>query len=191
MMRFHALGAVTFLLAAGGLLAQEAAKETPYYPLKKGNSWTYKVMDKSITMKVAGQEKDGTKVETLVDDKSVAAEHVLVKEDGVYRTSINGQKPDAPVLFLKLPPKKGDSWTVDTKIQGQDIKGKFTTDEEEVTVPAGKYKTFKVTGKDFQIAGMKTDITYWFAEKVGIVKLSFGVAGTSATLELEKFVEGK
>jgi hypothetical protein len=183
--------ALLVLVLACPLPGQEAVKESPYYPLKKGTSWTYKVMGNPITMQVTAHEKDGAKIETLVNGKSVASEHVVVKDDGLYRTTINGQKPDAPVRFLKLPAKKGDSWDVDTKVQGQPIKGTFTTEEEEVTVPAGKYKTIKAEAKEFTIAGMKTAITYWFAEKVGIVKLSFTLAGTAAVLELDKFEEGK
>jgi hypothetical protein len=142
-------------------------------------------------MKVTGTDKDGTKIETIVNGKSIASEHVVVKDDGIYRVMINGQKPDAPVRFLKLPPKKGESWDIDTKIQDQAIKGQFVIEEEEVTVPAGKFKTFKVEGKDFEIAGMKTNITYWFAEKTGIVKIAFSLAGQDAVLELEKYEEGR
>src|SRR5947209_10767141 len=147
--------AFLFLAVACTLSAQETGKDSPYYPLKKDTTWTYKVMGNSIVMKVTGSDKDGTKVETIVNGKAIASEHIIVKDDGVYRTQINGQKPDAPVRFLKLPPKAGESWEVDTKIQGQAIKGKFETSNEEVTVTAGKYKTLKVEGKDFDIAGMK------------------------------------
>src|SRR5262245_22961968 len=187
------LGSATFLALAVTctLSAQDTAKDSPYYPLKKDSTWTYKVMGNLIIMKVSGTDKEGTKVETIVNNKAIASEHIVVKEDGVYRVMINGAKPEAPVKFLQLPPKGGQSWDVNTKIQGQAIQGKFTTTEEEVTVPAGKFKTIKVEGKDFDIAGMKTNITYWFAENTGIVKLSFSLGGTDATLELEKYEAGK
>jgi DUF3108-like len=192
-MKRYAFGSVTFLALAVALTAQEGGgKETEWYPLKKDTTWTYKVPGNSIVMKVTNaQDKDGTKVETLVNGKSIASEHIQVKDDGVYRTSINGLKPESPVRFLKLPPKEGESWDVETKIQGQAVKGKFTTSKEKVTVPAGSYDAIKVEGKDFDIAGMKTNITYWFAEKVGIVKLSFSLGGTDAVLELEKYEPGK
>jgi len=192
-MKRYAFGSITFLALAVALTAQEGGgKETEWYPLKKDTTWTYKVPGNSIVMKVTNPaDKDGAKVETLVNGKSIANEHIQVKEDGVYRTSINGLKPEQPVRFLKLPPKEGESWDVETKIQGQAVKGKFTTSKEKVTVPAGSYDAFKVEGKDFDIAGMKTNITYWFADKVGIVKLSFSLGGTDAVLELEKYEPGK
>jgi hypothetical protein len=181
--------------------AQDPSKESPYYPLKKGTTWTFKAPTKmggaqTITVQVTGGDKDGAKVETIIKDKdgkdkSVASETVVVQDDGLYRTTVNGVKSDAPVRFLKLPPKKGESWEVETKIQGQAVKGTFSADEEEVTVPAGKYKAIKVEAKDFSVAGLKTTIACWYAEKVGIVKQSFRVGDTEVVLELEKFAEGK
>ena len=187
-------GALAFALAAGLIgtaAAQDAVKDSPYYPLQVGNTWTYQTMGGTIIMKVAAHEKTNgeptAKIETIVNDKVVASEHVAVKEDGIYRYSINDQKPDEPVRFLKLPPKAGDTWDVDTKIQDQAIKGKFTLKEEKVKVGGKDYNTVVAEGKDFQIAGQKTSIKYWFAEGVGIVKLSFSLDGQEAVLELQKF----
>jgi hypothetical protein len=189
-------------LAVGSVVfAQTPTKESPYYPLKKGTTWTYKVLlqrgeGKPITVQVADSDKDGTRVETFTKDKDgknklLASDTVVVTADGIYRAAINGLKPDAPVCFFKLPPKKGQKWEVDTKIQGQLVKGTFTTDEEEVTVPAGKYKAIKVEAKDFTIGGIQTTIVCWYAEKVGIVKRSFRVGDREIVQELEKLSEGK
>jgi hypothetical protein len=195
-----------FLALAVGLVAfaQDPTKESPYFPLKKGTTWTYKriLLRKAegtpITVQVTDSDKDGTRLGTFGKDrenkdkdKLLASETVVVTDDGVYRTAINGIKPDAPVCFLKLPAKKGDKWDVDTKIEGQVVKGTFTTDEEEVTVPAGKYKTIKVEAKDFNIGGTQATIVCWYAEKVGIVKRSYRVGKREFVHELEKFAEGK
>jgi len=175
--------------------AVPAARESDYYPLKKDTVWTFKAPGGSVQMKVTGKEKIGTedasKIETIVNGKSVATEHVVVREDGIYRVSINGQKPETPVKFFALPPGKETSWEIKTKIQNQDVKGKFVAKEEDVTVPLGKYKARLVEGTDFEIAGMKTTVKYWFAEKVGIVKLSFSIGGQDAVLELEKYEPAK
>jgi hypothetical protein len=189
------------LALACGVLAQDPTKETPYYPLKKGTTWTYrsafrKDPDKSVsvTVRVTDSDKEGARVEATANDRSVAVETVVVTADGIYRTAINGVKPDAPVRILKLPAKKGEKWDVDTRLQGQAVKGTFTTDEEEVTVPAGKYKAIKTEAKDFAVGSLKITTACWFAEKVGVVKLSVtvgGVAAGEAVWELEKFAEGK
>jgi hypothetical protein len=189
MRKLFGLVSLFSLLVVYQLAAQEGstAKESEFYPIKKDATWTYKVGSNSIVMKVTDVKTDGAKIETLVNGKSVASEQILVKDDGIYRTSINGVKPDKPVQILKLPPKKDDTWDVETKIQGQLIKGKFSTGEEEITVPLGKYKATKVTGDNFEIAGMTTKVVYWFAPNVGIAKLSFELGGMKADLELEKY----
>lgn len=189
MRKLFGLVSLSSLLIVCQLAAQEGkgAKDSEFYPLKKDSTWTYKVGSNSIIMKVTEVKADGAKLETIVNNKSVASEQILVKDDGIYRTAINGVKPDNPVKILELPPKKDATWNVETKIQGQLIKGKFTTSEEDITVPHGKYKATKVTGDNFEIAGMTTKVSYWFVPNVGIAKLSFELGGMKADLELEKY----
>jgi hypothetical protein len=184
---------VVLALAAAGAGRADDAKEPNYYPLKKGNKWTYKVQGapNSITVTIASVDKDGALLETALEGQVQSTEKVLVKDDGVYRTEVNKMKPDAPIKIVKLPVKKGDSWEIDTKVGAETIKGKFSVREDEVTVAAGKYKAVVVEGKDFEINGQKMNLTTWYVDKVGIVKLSFSLAGTEAVLELEKFEEGK
>ena len=195
MKRFLGLAVVSLFLTALSLSAQE--KATPLYPLKVGNTWTYKVSGGSIQVKVEKKEKfadkDCYKLETSAQGKVSATEHVVVEDDGVYRTGVNGLKPDAAIKFLQLPPTKGAKWSVKTKVQGQEVEGEFVIKEEDVTVPFGngKYSATIVEGANFKIAGMETTIKYWFVKDIGIVKLEFKLGGQDATLELEKFEAGK
>ena len=188
------LSLVAVLMSAFTLAAQE--KTTPLYPLKVGNKWTYKVSGGSIEVSVEKKEKfadeDCYKLETKSQGKVSAYEHVVVKSEGAFRTGVNGQKPDAPIMFLKLPATKGEKWDVKTKVQGQDVEGGFVIKEEDVTVPAGTYKgSTLVEGASFKINGIETTLKVWFAKDVGIVKLEFKLGGQDATLELEKFEPGK
>src|SRR5438552_1971427 len=146
MQRFIVGFAVVLVLVATGTVRADDPKDANYYPLKKGNTWTYKVKDAptSIKVRVASMDKDGALLETLLEDAVQATEKVQVKDDGVYRTEVNMMKPDAPIKIIKLPVKKGDSWEIDTKVGNETIKGKFTVREEEVMVPAGKYKAIVV-----------------------------------------------
>jgi len=194
MKRFVAGFALVVLMSLTcGLSAQEKTSE--YYPLKVGNKWTYKVTGSDITMKVAAFEKVGetmcAKIETIINDKAVAYEHIAVAEDGIYRHSLNGVKPDKPVRFLKLPVKKDDSWDIDAKIGSQTIKGKFVTKEEKVKVLNKEYDTVIADGKDFDINGKQSSIKYWFAKDVGIVKLQFSMDGQDTILELENYEAAK
>jgi len=193
MKRSIGLAVFALMIMSFGLVAQE--KTTEYYPLKEGSKWTYTVMGSQITMKVGKQEKVGEvmcwKIATIVNDKEVASEHISVTDDGIYRNQLNTQKPDAPVCFLKLPPKKDAKWEVNTKIQGQVIKGTFIVRDEKIKAGGKDYDTFVSEGKDIDINGKLTTIKYWFAKDVGIVKLSFTMDGQETVLELEKYEAAK
>jgi hypothetical protein len=185
------------LLAAAAAVAQDKPKESPWYPLQVGNTWTYK--DSSggrFTLKVTRHEKidkvNAAHIELSgADGKALLSEDVGVADDGVYRYKIGDQKPDKPVLFFKLPPKKGETWKVDTKVMGQPLTGTFKIDEAEIKIGDKTYKTFTSSSDDLDIAGLKWNVTFYFAENVGLVKQVLKVNGQEVSLELEKFEPGK
>jgi hypothetical protein len=176
--------------------AAKDAATGDYYPLKAGTKWVYKVGEVIVTVKVAGEEKGGgTKLETEVNGKTVASEVIQVTAEAIVRTKINNSEIKPPVAILKLTggkATKGDKWTVNSTIQGQTDKGDFATvdDKVAVEVPAGKYTAVAVEG-EFDIAGTKTAVKYYFAPGVGIVKQSYSIMGNEAVLELKEFTPGK
>lgn len=194
------MGMAVFL-AAGIALAQEppatppagTAPSTEYYPLKAKSKWVYKTGDQTVEVEVASIDKDGAKLDTKVNGKTVASEVVEVKQDGVYRSGVKGDKIEPAIKFLALPVKKDAEWDVNSKVGAQAVKGKFKikSDAEKVKVPAGEFDTVFVDGPDFDIAGTKTAIKYYFAKGKGVVKLSYDIQGTSSVLELKEYVEGK
>ena len=184
--------------AAGS--AQVKLEQTTYYPLAVGTSWEYKAGDSKYTLRVTKHEKVGdtpcARVEMIVKekdkDKAVSFEHVAVAKDGVSRYSFEGKEAKPPVLFLKLPPKKDETWKVDSKVGGESVKGTFkNTGEEDVKVPAGSYKAVVVASQDLEANGVKMSVTYYFAEKVGMVKQVVEVSGQKIIIELEKYDPGK
>lgn len=188
------LSVVAVLLTGFTVTAQD--KTTPLYPLKVGSKWTYKVPGGQVEVKVEKKEKFGDeesyKLETSSQGKVSASEHVVVKEDGVYRVGVNGLKPDSPIRFLALPATKGTKWEVKTKVQGQEVEGNYVIQEVDVTVPAGTFKgATLVDGVNFKIATLDTTVKCWFVKDIGIVKLEFKLGGQDAVLELEKYEEGK
>jgi hypothetical protein len=194
MKRFFSLTLGAFFFLAFNLSAQE--KTSPLYPLKVGNTWTYNVSGGKIQVKVEKKEmfggEDCYKLETSAQGKVSATEHVVVKEDGVYRVGVNGLKADTPIKFLALPATKGLKWNVKSKVQGQEVEGEFVVKEENLKVGAVDYSgATLVEGASFKIAGMDTTIRCWYAKDVGIIKLEFKLGGQDATLELEKFDAGK
>jgi len=181
-------------LLAGPAQLPAAGKPDSYYPLQVGNAWHYKVGDKRISTKVSTQEKIGdlmtARIETIVDGNVATTENVAQTAEGFARVAFSGQKTDKPVLFLKMPPKKGESWEINTKIGSEVVKGKFIGDEEEIEVPAGKYKTVTSAG-EFEINGRPAAFKYWFAPNVGVVKLNVKFDNMDITAELQKFEPAK
>lgn len=195
------LGAVMVMAASAAVVAQDAKDKAPaagaandLFPLKPGSKWTYKVGDnQTIEVKVDSITSGEATLTTLVNGKPVAKESVKVQPDGVFRTKINESPITPPVKFLALPAKKDASWQVDSKVQDQVIKGKFTITEEKekIKVREKDYEAVVVSGPEFDIAGTKTSVKYWFAPTRGVVKLSYTIAGNEAVLELADYTEGK
>jgi hypothetical protein len=188
------LAPVALILAACAV----RGADSPWYPLQMGDSWTYKAGDGKFTLKVvdtnAKVDKDTcVKVVMTSDGKELATEHVAVKDDGVYRYSFGDKKADKPVLFFKLPPKKDATWEVDTKALGETIKGTFKIGEvKELKVPAGTYTNVITSScEDLDAAGIKMNVTFYFAEKVGLIKQVIKYGTTEIVVELEKYEPAK
>jgi len=176
--------------------AQPPAATGDYLPMKPGSKWVYKVGETTITVKVSAVDAAGTKMETEVNGKAVASEILKSTPEGIVRTKINNSDITPPVLVLKLTGgkvTKGDKWTVASTVQGQSVKGEFTVkdDKEAITVPAGKFDAVVVDGPEFDIAGTKTGIKYYFVAGKGIVKQMYSIQGNEAVLELKEYTEGK
>ncbi|HEX3152643.1 MAG TPA: hypothetical protein VHR66_31515 [Gemmataceae bacterium] len=197
MKRLAGFSVLAVVMVGITLSAQETAAPTthPYYPIKVGSEWTYKVQGGPIKMKITGPEKVGTnsgfKIEVSAGNKVSATEVIGVTKDGVVRYSVNNVAADAPILFLPTDPDTTKEWTIDTKGGGQALKGKFTASKEKVTVPAGTYDTIHVKGADMTVGSTTSNIDYWFAKDIGIVKLKFTLGSQEAVLELESYTPGK
>lgn len=201
------------LAATAQLAAQDKLKETPFYPLQVGATWHYRAGDGKFTIRVVKHEKVGDTLcallETRRDGKVVGSEHLAVAADGIYRHTLTAilrkpdpndkvrtieaaskQTPKPPILVLKLPPKKDDAWKVDSRSDGQTFRGEFRVEEQEITVPAGKYRTFAVRSQDLEINALKATITTYFAEGAGMVKQVIQIGDARAVIELEKFEAG-
>jgi hypothetical protein len=189
---FSAIAITSLVLFVAGTTASGQDK-VDYMPLKVGNTWTHKVevagMQLSITQKVTRIEKKGDKdvgsLEMEVNGMTIT-EQMSSTAKGIFRHSFNGTPVDPPVEALRLPIKKGDTWEGDLEIMGQKVKAKFKTEgEEEVTVPAGKYKAV-IVAMDIEAGGQSFKAKNWFAPNVGIVKQTFDFGAISGSSELEK-----
>jgi hypothetical protein len=191
--------ALAVFLAPTGLGQDKGEdKDTSYYPLKVGNQWIYKAANgQKVVIRVAKEDKIGevpcVKLESVTNGAVVKSEHLAAKKDGIYRYAGDGADLDPPVLVLKLPPKKGESWKVDTKLAGHTVRGTFhvVDDQAAVAVPAGKFKAVSVHTDDMRLDADLLKTTLWFAPGVGLVKQDLTYKDKQVSLELEKYEAAK
>ena len=194
--RFRLVAACSLLaLFAGVVRSDDKAPSTPYYPLAVGSTWSYRAGDNHFVLKVAEVKTVGgaarAKLDLIINGKVISHEHVGVTKEGVVRYTFEGKEAKPPIDFLRLPPKAGTTWKVESKVDGQALKGTFKQGEEEVKVPAGTFKAVTVTGQDIEANGVKLSLTYYFAEKVGMVKQVLEMAKHKIVIELERYEPGK
>lgn len=198
MNRGSRIATIAFMLISTGVMQAEPPT-SPWYPALINAAWHYRVGEKKLVVRVATHELQGkelcARLETSEDDAVRAVQHVSQTAAGIVRLSHNGEKVTPNLMFLKLPPTKGQSWDVDSKVESPSgaemIKGKFTVDEDDVKVPAGEFrKIIRVKG-ELKINDKAVTITSWYAERFGMVRQTVSVDNQEYLLELEKFEEGK
>lgn len=185
------------LLAAAPFLALAFAraedKPRDPFPLDAGRRWTYVerrtggfgggAEEHAVVFKVAERKRvkgrDCAVVRADYDDRRSIELSYASTDRGIELVSkvvtIDGKagadEVDKPELFLKLPLRKGDKWDY----------GHFnveTSDDEQVEVPAGKFKCTKVVLKRTwkgprpicNIIGSAETITIWLAPGTGIAR---------------------
>jgi hypothetical protein len=171
-----------------------------YYPLKEGSKWYYRIdipgqPAQNAIVHLAKIEKiDGValgRLETSLKGTVTTTEHISSDETGIFRHRFNGVPTSKPLCLLKYPVKPGETWQQEITIGTEKVKSMCKVgQEEEVQVPAGKFKAIPVQ-IDADANGMKVATTYWFAADVGVVKQIAEFSGVKITLELEKREVGK
>lgn len=171
------------------------AATTDLFPLKAGSKWKYKLGDaQDVEIRVDAIKDGEATLATYVQNRQVAKESIKVQADGVYRTKINDSPITPPVKILALPAKKDATWTIDSKVQEQALKGKYTIkdEKEKIKTKDGKeYEAVVVDAPELDVAGTKTSVKTWYSPGKGMVKLSYTINSYEATIELVEYVEGK
>jgi hypothetical protein len=184
------LGTVVTITVAILSLTSEAGarkpKATPpagdYFPLRVGESWTYRNSEEGgYTLKVLSEEPhEGEPVRYVVELLSgVKIHHVYSKPEGwvlFHRETYvehEGLKADyePPRKYLPNPLVAGQKWewTGKDPTQVEFHESSRVAGLEDVTVPAGKFRAMKVVT---EIAGGSAPKirTNWYAAGVGLVK---------------------
>lgn len=139
-------------------------------------------------------EKDGTYTVTIAHEINGRTDEVeyRVSEEGVFLLPDPGDEKGEPAALLKLPAKEGDTWMSERPGRGNvTFTATYTVGkEEEVEVPAGKFKAVPVT---FQSdgGGLVINVTRWYAAGVGVVRVVSKTNGTERVQELKEFTPGK
>jgi hypothetical protein len=205
---------------ASSAFAQEPIPH-PYFPLKVGHHWTYRVTDlkapagqadskRSTEIKVERTQiytekiKDKEKgMETTKDymgfilkngsDNKFTRDHVVVLPTGVYRIHVAETPITPPMLFFKFGAKAGETWTLDSVSANKNVKGTFTGKADKVTVPYSKtpLDVWMISFHNNMQGDDRIEVDTWFAPDIGMVKLRRKGQNQEVLLELEKFDKAK
>lgn len=153
-----------------------------FYPLEDGSLWKYQDSNnKTILKKAVREEKLGYYPSVLLEvseGKTVlSSEHIGVTNEGVFRFALDGKRFDQGVLLLKDKPKVGDKWPISLNLDTGKIVSEVKVSEEEVSVPFGKFKCLVTTTVTKDEKGIEYILKNYFAQKVGVVKVTIEKAG--------------
>jgi len=168
------------LLSCGVIAAPRKEEPSPayYLPSAVGDKLTYeeKRGDQSeehvievIEAKQKGADmlvtvrrvQDGWNSEPWRNEASNKGVWKVAEGDGVF---------ESPKCVLRLPFREGDTWETPYWANGERATAKYTSaGEEEVEVPAGKFRCIRVEAK-FVVNGDTWTNTRWMAPRVGVVK---------------------
>jgi hypothetical protein len=182
-------------------LAAPAPKGKPaayYHPTKEGDTQVYESRSgdsvSEYTTVVKKVEAADGRLKVTIEREMAAGKGLPttleVSAAGVYRPAA-GKDGGDPVPVLKLPAKVGDSWS--PPLSGKsNVVMTYTVAavDEEVEVPAGKFKTIRVQAAA-NLGGKEAKMTYWYAPGVGLVKSSTDTGGPERIVVLKAFKPGK
>lgn len=189
-----------FLLPAG---------DGDYFPLKEGLVWTSRAVilqggrksEVEAVSRVTGKKKIGESECAVVEitvGGVVSREFLTADRAGVLAWGGTQDGTDflyeTPIPRLKYPLVKEAAWEARVRRGGLlvTVKSKVAG-EEEVEVPAGKYRAFKVAMEMESPAG-KTESLSWYAPDVGLVRQwvrqTSAAAPLELTIELKSFKDG-
>jgi hypothetical protein len=154
------------------------------FPLKLGYRWTYKVdgRDQLFLETLPGQEFSGTKTVLLLAQggsffwsKSLflaVKDGNLLKYASAYLDSVFPDEP--PHVLLKTPLRIGLRWESLAEKQESQSSFKFTStvvSQEDVKVPAGEFKAWKIEYVLDWHLGTEEDLRAWYVPGIGFVKV--------------------
>jgi hypothetical protein len=165
-----------------------------YFPTKVGSKWVYQWGKEERVETITATEKSGSDtvvtLGVMVENKPVPYCKLLVSNKGLFFGTGGLQEKTFPHCLLKIPSAKGEKWDwMVTEVNRKATRTAF--EEEEVDVPAGKFRTIRVDSE----APVGKDLTQktkqWYAVGIGWVKLVTKMGDAEEVRVLKSFTPGK
>lgn len=175
------------LLTIALLFFANASRAEQLLPTAAGTTWDYDSTEtmtgsapanSKVTVTAGRQMLYGielVKLETATNGSSPSKfELINVDDESITRLARSGKdgqpiKLNPPETIIVAPLKPGATWDSEDEVEGVKVRQHFTVlDEENVVVPAGKFKAFHVKGKGSSLISVTLD--RWFVPGVGVVK---------------------
>jgi hypothetical protein len=205
MLRFVTVVCGSFLivqLALGAPGPKLADGPPAYFPSAVGATAVYQSTAGKLSMEMTDKvtdvvkTSDGVRV-TIERTSSSSSKAVTIETDvsakGLAEGRFGSRENDPPIPRLRLPFKAGDSWDWEPR-KADDVrqrKFKFKlVGEEEVEVPAGKFKAVRVAEEE-ESRGRTTRHDAWYAPKVGLIKRTTQLLVGEQVIVLKSFTPGK
>ena len=170
-------------MAAVLIFATAGVHAEPVLPTENGATWEYEVRDGTKTaepatliVRINGTEQIGKnellQFETVVEDVVTKTELINVDARGVHCHQRSGADGKATILepaqtIVPFPLKIGAAWQVNDHVSGGGPQEFKITSEEDVTVPAGKFRAFRM--RCDQPWPISTTTERWFAPGTGVI----------------------
>lgn len=176
--------AFLFPILATNVAAQKSrAPARDYFPLRVGDSWTYRNSegDSEFTVKVLSAEKQGDDTMRYLVEKHAGAQihswyskldgWVLMLEEAYVGQEGMKIKYEPARQYLKNPLVVNTKWSWKGKgIVGVDVaESHQVVGAEMVKVPAGRFRAMKIVSK-VSDGGAAMTKTFWYADGVGLIK---------------------
>lgn len=192
--------AILLVMAGGGWgvpLPKDRLNKA-YFPIRVGDRWVLQIKNgdsvSEVTEVVTEVEKtDGQFIVTVgreINGQVSRFSKTLVTEKGIFRLSQGKVTYDPPLCVLMVGAKRGETWQNDTRGKTRQIK--YTAEgEEEIEVPAGKFKALRVTTELILDEARGTKATVWYAPSLGLIKSVSEIKEVQRVQLLKSFTPAK
>jgi hypothetical protein len=196
-----------FVVAALSLIPLTVVAAESLFPITQGTTWKYDLVQErtsesldltapnekkqfDVNYRLGGTQKidnqELLKLEIYSGQTLDSVDLISVSPDGIVcpaRSDSRGEitKMNPPQKMVAMPLKIGTSWNFDGTIGDTKVAQRYQiTGEEDVNVPAGKFRAWRIHCE--QALPRTATIDRWFVPGVGFVKVETAVKGESGSL---------